>query len=242
MDRSLLLLVLALVACKSKSEQADQRPALSTPTPGEIGARSGSGSGGPMVAKPVVPSDTGAIQRAKTEPRHEAESSADPSPATPTPTKPDDTVKPAGIAAGSDAPPAGGFDAQLAKVPSGPAGRDAGARLPPGSVGFTKIQSAALTTRFVADASRKIETAYRAGLERCFRVHLATHPNASGTATVSLAFSSTGMASPGVTAFADDVAACLTTLTAQWRLPAPDARPMGDTPMRMTVELTFTPG
>lgn len=244
-----LLLVIALVACKSKSEPAEQsRPASGGEGPAGAPAGSGSagvaGSGSPNIATPVTPTDTGAIQPVKTaEPRKKDQPAADPAPATPTPARADDTVKPAGVAAGSDPPATGGLGDELGKGPSGLGGRDVGLRLPPGSVGFAGIQSSALTTQTVADASAKIKTAYRAGLERCYRVHLSAHANATGKATVMLTLAPTGVPTPAVTAFADDLGACLTKLAAQWRFQLPpDARPIGDAPMRLTIELTFTPG
>lgn len=234
-----LLVVIALAACKSKSEPAEQLRAT-TSGEGPGGAEAGSGAGRdhagsrtPNTATPVG-GDTGVIQPLKIgEVRHKDKPAADPAPAVPTPAKVDDGVKPA--VASSEAPAAGGFQA--------PASRDAGARLPPGNIGFAGIQSSALTTQAVADASTKIKTAYRAGLERCYRVHLSGHANAAGQATVMLTLAPSGVPTPAVTAFADDLADCLTKIAEQGRFQLPrDARPIGDAPMRLTIELTFTPG
>ncbi len=237
-----LLVVIALAACKSKSEPAEQsRPTRGGEGPGGAPTGSGSGSvdhlgaGTPNITPPVGGVDPGGIQPVKTgEVRRKEKATAEPAPALPTPAKPDDGVKPAD-AASSEAPATGGFQA--------PAGRDAGARLPPGNIGFAGIQSSALTPQTVADASAKIKTAYRAGLERCYRVHLSGHANATGKATMMLTLAASGVPTPAVTAFADELAACLTKTAEQWRFQLPrDARPIGDAPMRLTIELTFTPG
>jgi hypothetical protein len=236
-------LLALLVACKAKSEPAERSgPVSGGEGPGgpQLGSGSASvddhaGPGAPNTATPGGV-ETNAIQPAKTgEPRRkDTKPTADPAPAVPTPAKPDDAVTPAEVAI-SEAPSAGGFQ--------GPAGRDPGARLPPGSVGFAGFQSSGLTAQTVADASAKIKTVYRAGLERCYRVHLQTHANATGKATVMLTLAPTGVPTPAVTAFADDLSACLTTIAKGWRFQLPrDARPGGDAPMRLTIELTLTPG
>jgi hypothetical protein len=246
-----VLLVVALVACKSKSEPAERsRPTIEAPGGPQAGSGSAvvdehAGSGSANIATPVTPTDTGIQPLKGSEPRRKDKPVADPAPAVPTPAKPDDGVKPA-VAASGEAPADAGLTADLGKVPSGiqgPGGRDVGARLPPGSVGFAGIQSSALTTQSVADASAKIKTAYRPGLERCYRVYLQAHPNATGKATMMLTLAPTGIPTPAVTAFADEVTACLTKMAAQWRFQLPpDPGPVGNAPMRLTIELTFNPG
>ena len=74
-------------------------------------------------------------------------------------------------------------------------------------------------------------------------MHLSGHANAAGQATVMLTLAPSGVPTPAVTAFADDLADCLTKIAEQGRFQLPrDARPIGDVPMRLTIELTFTPG
>ncbi len=233
------VVLLALVACKSKSEPpAEQRPEPTPASGGPGGPAEGSGSAPPNVATPIGGEDSGTIHQPKSGPRRKEAPPSDPAPATPTPAKPDDDVKPA--QAQTEKPPSG-FDSLGANGGSAPPGDR---RLPPGTIGFTRITALDVSSLDAADAGAKVKTAYQASLKRCYLVYLANHPAAKGSAKLTFTVGAAGIViESAATSFAPELDACLANVAASWRFGVPtDPKTANPAPVRFAVELAFGPG
>jgi outer membrane biosynthesis protein TonB len=176
--------------------------------------------------QPAAPAGSGVAAPATGDPRPKD----DPAPATPTPARPDDTLKPA--ARPSEKPAPGGISDVN------------GQRLPAGTVAFTSIAALDSSTLTVEDAGELIRTDYKAGLERCYRVHLASQPGANGTAKLTFTVEVNGQVTGAtVASFARDLESCAAMMALNWRFPVPtDPKTSKPAKVRFAVELMFTPG
>lgn len=92
---------------------------------------------------------------------------------------------------------------------------------PPARIGIAS-KSASTATSLTADAVlAKITSVYLAGVERCYRLALATDPTARGKLQLAIAVDTTGRSSVKVTAFDDALASCVSDHAARWVFPPP---------------------
>jgi len=223
-------LVLALVACKSKSDQEHGESKGGMPSgpggPAMIGASgSGSavthgGSAGPDIANRVTAADEGSIQRAGGAPSSipDAGPTANESaPATPTPV----TVE----------------QQEIAPAPNRPAESEN-----PGPRGRVIIQSkrgldpSTLTAELVA---AKIESVYLAGVIRCYRNGLKADGKLAGTLTLAMTVSRDGRTDAAeARGLTGDVDNCVTGIALAWRFANPKQATGGE-PMLARFELAF---
>jgi hypothetical protein len=117
-------------------------------------------------------------------------------------------------------------------APSGPAGRISVADK-------NALDATSLTAEAVL---AKIQSAYFAGLKRCYKTFLTKDPSARGTVTLGFTVDQTGrLVNPTATGFAGEVDTCFASMMRGWRFPVPkdaDGEPIDAT---FTIQLSLVP-
>jgi hypothetical protein len=239
--RIALCVLLALAACKSKSDNASKEtgsnaspPPVSMP-PGAgsgSGATAGSSSVQPLMPTPVVttdsirPADTkvgGETTAAKTDPRPTpaipAKIAPAPEPATPTQATPGELARQGAPVPGSSEQP------------------------PQGRIVIANGDSPDSSTLTVDDVTEKIKAAYLVGLTRCYRVLLTKDPTAGGSVTLGFIVNQTGrIATIGVTGVTTELDTCMKRQVANWVFRKPtDIRSQYPAEAHFRFSLTLTP-
>jgi len=207
------LLSLALVACRA------------TPTPAPAPAPA-----------PVTPSQPVAQVAAPP-----------PSPAEPAPDAPRDRPVDSNAARGGT-----GNDADLALDPRigtargpgapGPALPNESSRGPSGRISLGEKQSFDETTLTADAVVAKLQSAYFAGLKRCYRNYLTKDPTARGKLALTLTVNETGRAiQTTAKGFSNDVDACANGLMTGWRFPIPKDRDGEPTTASFAIVLMLVP-
>jgi hypothetical protein len=106
--------------------------------------------------------------------------------------------------------------------PSPPTSSATAGRSPGGRVSVANMKSLDDSTLTSEVVLQKIQSTYMPGLKRCYRDHLAMHPDARGRLTLELTVDETGgTVSAAAHGFADEVDACIDNLMTTWRFPIP---------------------
>lgn len=93
---------------------------------------------------------------------------------------------------------------------------------PPGRVSVIHKSATDETSLTDALALAKIQSAYMAGIKRCYKRALATNPTASGTLDLAFEVTDTGRTIGGAaTGFDAAVDSCIEGMTSSWRFPVP---------------------
>ncbi|MBL0213963.1 MAG: AgmX/PglI C-terminal domain-containing protein [Myxococcales bacterium] len=244
--RIALAVVLALAACKSKSEDARSSEVSSgRPTqigtaagsgsdgspPGAItgsdpahGHATGSGSGSPRTGDPTAPAvntaiartDQGALQPIGQAPPVVTADKPAITTAPASPTRIEDTQALGAQQAPSERDVAYGGELQRAGGITPPA------VAPRGRIALARTQLPDVTSLTAEAVAAKIKAAYLPGLERCYRQRLANDPTARGPLALSFVVTALGrVTGANSTAFHDSVGTCAQTVAATWRFPAP---------------------
>lgn len=88
----------------------------------------------------------------------------------------------------------------------------------------------------------KIQSAYMAGLKRCYKEHLKTDPSARGKITLSLTVNETGRTTQGAAkGFASEVDDCISGQMTSWRFPVPKDKDGEPTEASFAITLQLVP-
>lgn len=111
-----------------------------------------------------------------------------------------------------------------------------------GRVSVTSKQALDDTTLTADVVLRKVQMAYMAGIERCYKQLLATSPQARGRLGIELTVDATGRATrPSVKGFDASLDTCVSGLVATWRFPVPGDADGESTDAVFTFSLQLTP-
>lgn len=113
---------------------------------------------------------------------------------------------------------------------------------PPGRIAVTGEKAFDDTSLSVDVVSRKLQTAYMAGLKRCYKNALKKDPTLRGPADLSFTVNEVGRATNiKVKAMGGDVGPCLEPQMTNWRFPIPKDADGEVTEASFVIRLTFTP-
>jgi hypothetical protein len=113
---------------------------------------------------------------------------------------------------------------------------------PAGRISLTDKQSFDETTLTADAVVAKLQSAYFAGLKRCYRNYLAKDPTARGKVALALTVNETGRAiQTTAKGFSNDVDACATGLMTGWRFPIPKDRDGEPTTASFAIVLMLVP-
>jgi hypothetical protein len=90
--------------------------------------------------------------------------------------------------------------------------------------------------------AKKLQSAYLAGVKRCYATRLATNPSLKGRITLALAVNESGrVVRPTSRGFDKEVDRCIASLMASWRFPVPRDADGEPATARFTLGLAFNP-
>lgn len=129
--------------------------------------------------------------------------------------------------------------------PSGPVsagGGKTGEKGPGGRISVSDKEGDTNPNLSPDDVMRKIQSAYMAGLKRCYKEHLKTDPTARGGVQLSFTVNETGRTVGGkAKGFASEVDACITGQMSSWRFVAPKDEDGEATEASFSIKLQLVP-
>ncbi len=129
--------------------------------------------------------------------------------------------------------------------PTGPESAGGGKtteKAPTGRINVSDKQSFDESTLTPDIVLSKIQSAYMAGLKRCYKTYLAKDASARGKVTLSLTINETGRTtSSGAKGFAGEVDACIEGLMGSWRFPIPKDKDGEATEASFAITLQLVP-
>ena len=115
-------------------------------------------------------------------------------------------------------------------------------KAPTGRINVSDKQSFDESTLTPDIVLSKIQSAYMAGLKRCYKTYLAKDASARGKVTLSLTINETGRTtSSGAKGFAGEVDACIEGLMGSWRFPIPKDKDGEPTEASFAITLQLVP-
>ena len=129
--------------------------------------------------------------------------------------------------------------------PTGPESAGGGKgveKAPTGRINVSDKQSFDESTLTPDIVLSKIQSAYMAGLKRCYKTYLAKDASARGKVTLSLTINETGRTtSSGAKGFASEVDSCIEGLMGSWRFPIPKDKDGEPTEASFAITLQLVP-
>jgi len=134
----------------------------------------------------------------------------------------------------------GGRQGQAARVQTGvgTATTKPSEATPPPRITMGTSSSTTVTSLTPDVATQKIQSAYMAGLKRCYRDALKKHATLKGNLEITLVVNDTGRATATVKTPAADLTACVESQVSSWRFPIP--KDGGGDATTATIQLSFT--
>jgi len=129
--------------------------------------------------------------------------------------------------------------------PSGPVSAGGGKgpeKTPGGRISVSDKEGDSTSNLSPDDVMRKIQSAYMAGLKRCYKEHLKADPTARGGVQLTFTVNETGRTVSGkAKGFASEVDACITGQMSSWRFTAPKDEDGEATEATFSIKLQLVP-